>query len=232
MRFALPALAALSALAAPAFSQQKVVDTNYGFSYSIPSGYHPEDLRDRVRAISRMENPIHLVINEGTETRTLADTASVTVNLRWLSTIQLLILGSSSSSSSANPLRPQTLNETTAREFVRLFNMGLKPIGSNLDYQRSAKVKIGGADALAILCNASEEGIPEYFTVRLILMPRPQNKVYLFAFGALNEEYPQKVAAFDRFLTSFKFLSLDDDAPKPKPTAKPKAPATKPKRKP
>ena len=56
-------------------------------------------------------------------------------------------------------------------------------------------------------------------------MPRKDNKIYLFAFGALNEEYQQKVAAFDRFLTSFKFLKppgTETVAPKstPKPTKK------------
>ena len=44
-------------------------------------------------------------------------------------------------------------------------------------------------------------------------------------FGALNEEYQQKVAAFDKFLTSFKFLKppgTETVAPKstPKPTKK------------
>ena len=224
MRFALPALAALSiAQVAPAFAQQKVVDTNYGFSYSIPSGYKSEDIRDRVRALSHTENPVHLVINEGTTTRTLEDTATRTTNLQWLSTIQLLILGGGRSDSLS--AAPKDMSEKTARDFIRSFNVGLKLVGTNLDYQRSAKVKIGGEDAMAILCNASEEGIPEYFTARLIFMPRKDNKIYLFAFGALNEEYQQKVAAFDKFLTSFKFLKppgTETAAPKstPKPTKK------------
>ena len=232
MRFVLPALAALSvaAISSPAFAQQKVVNTNYGFSYIVPSGYRIDDPARYTPSgagdvILQFENPIFLTINEGTVTRTLKDNR----NLQLLSNIDLFLFDSKIMSALVGNQNMKDMTEQTARSVVQNFNRLLNAAGANLDYQRNAKIKVGGEDALAILCNISDKEIDEYGTARLIFMPRPDGKTYMFSFAALNSEYETKVKAFDKFMASFKFMKApgtEKPAPKPKP-----APTPKPKRK-
>ena len=232
MRLSFPALLALTAGAlAPAHAQQKVVRTDYGFSYTIPAGYHQDPEPTRV---IRVDSPIGLLSDEATTTRTLEDTATQTTNLVILSAMRLYILpaaqtirmGGASASKQAD--EESAIDEPSARRFIEAFNQALKPTGTNLDYQRSALIKIAGEPAAAIRCNASSQRLSEYFTARLILLPH-DGKMYLFAFGALNGEFDEKVVAFDRFMTSFKFLkaaapplNVSPAKPKAKPTPKPK----------
>ena len=116
------------------------MDTNYGYSYTIPAGYRVENMRTKVGAISQLENPIHLEINQGTTTRDL-EIGGTQGTLQWLSTIQLLLLTKEVATAlGASPHDLRELNETTARSFVRTFNAVTKLGGLSLDYQRSAKV--------------------------------------------------------------------------------------------
>jgi hypothetical protein len=226
MRFASALLAALSivAVSLPARAQEKITRLDYGFSYVIPNEYR----LDPDRAVTALgDSPIALTIKEGTATRTLSENTSGYTNLSILSVIRLIILPSKQTiiapNESGNTEKP-TIREEDARRFVEVLNMATKRSGTTLDYQKSAMIKVSGEDAAVVRCNAFSERLDQASTVRLILLPR-KDKMYLFVFGAINEEFEEKVGAFDRFMKSFKFLT----PPGAKPTTTPTKPKTKKK---
>lgn len=203
-----PALAVaigIAAICAPARAQEKVTRLDYGFSYVIPRDYRVDPIPGR---LGLGDSPIALNIKEGTTTQTLNESSNGYTNLSIISSIRLIILPATQriiSSGTGTDNSKLEIDETAVKRLVETLNMATKRGGTTLDYQKSAAIKVSGEDALAIRCNGFTERLNAAFTARLILMPH-KDKMYLFLFGALNDEFEEKVPAFNQFMNSFKFL--------------------------
>ncbi|MGC4044033.1 MAG: hypothetical protein QM758_09565 [Armatimonas sp.] len=209
----------IAAVCAPAWAQEKVTRLDYGFSYVIPHDYRQDPVPGR---LGLGDSPIALIIKEGTTTQTLNESSSGYTNLSIVSSIRLLILPATQriiSPSTTSTDDKLEIDENAVKRLVDTLSMATKPGGTTLDYQKSAAIKVSGEDALAIRCNGYTERLNAAFTARLILMPHKE-KMYLFIFGALNDEFEEKVPAFNQFMNSFKFLKPPGAKPAPKPAPK------------
>ncbi len=231
MRFAPALLAALGIVAVclPAQAQEKVTRLDHGFSYVIPSEYKTDPKSDPDGLFG--DTLVDLIIKEGSLDRTIAQNSSGYVNMSILSSITVttisvekIIIIPGDDKPDPNPTSVESKNRITerAKRFVSGMASLFKLAHISLDYQNSAPIKVSGQDAIAVRCNSFVEGSDTEYTVRFIFLIR-NSKLYTFLFASKNDEFEEKVGAFDKFMKSFKFLT----PPGAKPTPAPKKPKKK-----
>jgi hypothetical protein len=116
---------------------------------------------------------------------------------------------------------PRAKNDLSSGGGLTLDNPdNLGKLVPGMQYQNSAKIKIAGRDALAILATIPIQpglGIPEDAMVRLIFMEH-KNSLLLWGFGAIDSEFKPRVKAFEKMMATVRFKG----DPEPKPTGKKK----------
>lgn len=185
----------------PVAETNRVVRSDYGVSYVIPEGYfdHPHP---NVPVI-RLEGP-----------RTNSFVSSGNVNSYVVTAIQIVLLPAPKGRAS-----DMTYTADDAKQIVGAFNKAGLNDGNPLNYQNSAKIEVAGHPALAILGESSFSGTSDRAIVRLVILLH-RGKLYLFVFQALDNEFETRVPAFEKFMSSLKFLQPNveppvDDKPAP-----------------
>jgi hypothetical protein len=213
MRFAPTLLVALSIVAVSLPAQaQRVVRPNIRISFVIPSEYREAPERDTLSSGSEL-----LFYGPDSLLETALETQSFILNLVERATIRLAISSKESGSYNVGEYSPEA-----TRAYVDKLNRGNSLAGLRIDYQNSAKIKVAGKDAIAILGNFDYSDRKESITSRLIIVDH-ETKQYAFMFFCLNSEWDDKKVAFEKFINSIKFLT----PPGTKPTPAPKKPRAK-----
>lgn len=206
MKSLLLSVLALVCLAAPVLAQDedKMVLDDLRIKFVKPSNYtraKPEEVRFPMRFVLR--SPTSPRYNTTREENGVLLTRSI------VGGIFLMVL----------PKKKTGLESDTAVPDVSAGAAeALGKIVPGLAVQNSAKIKVAGRDALALLASLDLQqrlGIQEEGTVRLILV-NSEKQLLIWGFGAMSADFSEQVKSFEKMMATVKYM----DDPEPKPTKK------------
>jgi hypothetical protein len=199
-----------------------------GFTTSMPAGYRrlnpsgskrdivlfgPEwaGVQPDANTLLKVYSTISLTVrryNDGV----VEDTSSGNVSVR--------VSGGSSEKKPEDPNEKLGTNGAPSKNNLeRLMEVANKMLGNSGTYiGKTARIKVAGEDAIALYLVTPVPEVNEDGGIRIIVTVH-SGRMYVFQFGTLNREFPDKVKVFEKMIASIKFL---DVKPTPKPTGKKK----------
>lgn len=210
-------LMTLPALVAPAHAQQRVVRRDLGFSFVMPDGY------DYATREVTLDGPGLVLDGPLSKPRTQISTTSYTLNT-------YLITGIAVITSVPDPTKGESLARPRGSDVEQMFELLRKATGGAIaiNYQGTAEIVVDGVSATAMSLTVHEPTQGTDMRIRLLFIAK-DGKQMTFLFACLDNEFPQKVFSFEKFMKSLRWLNREGLPPIVEPKPAPKKPAGKKK---
>ena len=180
----------------PKADADRITRSDLGFSYVIPSSFY-----EKTETVDGVHPTLVLVGPHTNQTTTIADTGNYTLNEYLATDIALFVTPRGKTSEDFD----QVAAATTAKAMLGGVNMMIKHTGLLFNYQNSALIDVNGHPALAVLAETSVPNVNDTAMVRFIFFNH-RDKTYMFLFQTNTTEFETRVASFDAFIHSLKFL--------------------------